>query len=80
MAGTPRRAPRTEQALRGRPWTEATIAAAMDALVEDYTPLTDWRASAAYRSRAAQNLLRRFFLESMAGPGEPVQLAAGAVP
>ncbi|RPH97785.1 MAG: xanthine dehydrogenase small subunit [Lysobacterales bacterium] len=77
MAGTPRRAPRAEQALTGQPWTEATVTAAMAALADDYTPLTDWRASADYRRRAAQNLLRRFYLECEAGA--PVQVAAGAV-
>jgi xanthine dehydrogenase small subunit len=75
MAGTPRRAPQAEQALTGQPWTEAAVAAAMGALAGDYTPLTDWRASADYRRRAAQNLLRRFFLECEAGA--PVQVAAG---
>ncbi|MGK2927232.1 MAG: xanthine dehydrogenase small subunit [Lysobacterales bacterium] len=75
MAGTPRRAPRAEQALTGQPWTEATVAAAMSALADDYSPLGDWRASADYRRRAAQNLLRRFFLECEAGA--PVQVAAG---
>jgi xanthine dehydrogenase small subunit len=49
----------------------------MPALADDYTPLTDWRASADYRRRAAQNLLRRFFLECETGA--PVQVAAGAV-
>jgi xanthine dehydrogenase small subunit len=77
MAGTPRRALRTEGALTGQPWTEATIAAAMTALADDYAPLTDWRASAGYRRLAAQNLLRRFYLECEAGA--PVQVAAGAV-
>jgi xanthine dehydrogenase small subunit len=76
MAGTPRRAPQAEQALTGQPWTEATVAAAMRALADDYTPLTDWRASADYRRRAAQNLLQRFFLEYEAGA--PIQVAAGA--
>jgi xanthine dehydrogenase small subunit len=77
MAGTPRRAPRAEQALTGQPWTDATVAGAMSALADDYTPLTDWRASADYRRRAAQNLLRRFYLECDAGA--PVQVAAGTV-
>jgi xanthine dehydrogenase small subunit len=77
MAGTPRRAPRAEQALAGQPWTEATVSAAMRALADDYAPLTDWRAGADYRRRVAQNLLRRFFLECEAGA--PVQVTAGAV-
>lgn len=66
MAATPKRAPRTEAALDGRPWNEATLEAALAALEADYTPLTDLRASAAYRRRGAANLLRRFHLETRA--------------
>ncbi len=49
--------------LTGQPWTEATVRAAMAAMEHDFTPLTDMRASAAYRMRAAQNLLLKYFLE-----------------
>ncbi|MBA4094809.1 MAG: xanthine dehydrogenase small subunit, partial [Candidatus Accumulibacter sp.] len=42
----------------------ASMRAAMDALAQDYAPLSDMRASSAYRMRAAQNLLRRFWLET----------------
>ena len=45
----------------------------MLAMANDFQPLTDWRASSEYRTRAAQNLLLRFFLETTAS--EPVQLA-----
>ena len=38
--------------------------AAMSAMQDDYTPLTDMRASRDYRLKAAQNLLRKVFLES----------------
>ncbi len=64
MAGTPKRARACEAALIGRPWTEATVEAAMAALDADYTPMSDMRASAAYRSLAARNMLRKVFLES----------------
>jgi xanthine dehydrogenase small subunit len=64
MAGTPKRAKACEAALIGQPWTEATIEAAMAALEADYTPMSDMRASAAYRSLAARNMLRKVFLES----------------
>jgi xanthine dehydrogenase small subunit len=70
MAATPTRARRCEAALSGEPWSEATVAAGMTALSEDFTPLTDMRASAAYRTRVAQNLLYRFYLETR--PGEPL--------
>ena len=64
MAATVRRALQAEAALLGRPWNEATLDAAQQALARDYTPLTDMRASAAYRTQVAQNLLRRFWLET----------------
>ncbi len=64
MAATSRRAPQAEAAINGQPWKEATLRAGMDALVRDYTPLSDMRASANYRMRTAQNLLRRFWMET----------------
>ncbi len=64
MAATPKRAAAVEAALLGRPWTEATVAAALPAFAEDFTPIDDMRASAGYRLLAAQNLLRRAFHES----------------
>lgn len=62
MAGTPKRAAKAEAALRGQPWGEAAFVAAGKALEADFTPLSDWRASAEYRATAARNLLQRFFL------------------
>lgn len=64
MAATTRRAFQTEAALLGQPWQEATVRDAMMAMADDYQPLSDMRASEAYRLRAAQNLLYRFFLET----------------
>ncbi|WFU50039.1 xanthine dehydrogenase small subunit [Sinorhizobium terangae] len=64
MAGTPKRASKVEAALKGADWTDATIEAAVGAFAEDFTPLTDWRASAEYRMLVAKNLLRRFYLET----------------
>jgi len=64
MAATVRRAAGAEAAVVGRPWNEATLASAQRALAEDYRPLTDMRASAGYRTQVAQNLLRRFWLET----------------
>ncbi len=61
MAGIPKRAAQVEAALIGQPWTEATIAAALPAFAQDFQPLTDMRASAAYRLMTAQNLLTRYF-------------------
>jgi xanthine dehydrogenase small subunit len=66
MAATVRRAARAEAAVLGQPWNEATLHAAMAALAQDFTPLTDMRASAGYRLQVAQNLLQRFWLETRA--------------
>lgn len=64
MAGTPKRAAACEAALVGRLWNRTTILAAVEALASDFTPLTDARASAAYRALAAGNMLRKVFIES----------------
>jgi xanthine dehydrogenase small subunit len=63
MAGTPKRASSVEAALIGQPWTDATIASAMQAFTTDFQPMSDMRASAEYRLITAQNMLRRYFLE-----------------
>ena len=76
MAATPKRATAVEAALAGKPWTEETIEAALPAFETDYTPLTDMRATAAYRMLVAKNLLRRFFLETT--NGQPVQVTRQA--
>jgi xanthine dehydrogenase small subunit len=72
MAATSRRAPLAEAAIEGKPWNEATLKAGMAALAQDYTPLTDMRATASYRMKTAQNLLRRFWLESRPDGALPV--------
>ncbi|MGQ3210018.1 MAG: xanthine dehydrogenase small subunit [Shinella sp.] len=64
MAATPKRAFAVEKALLGKPWTEATVEAAMEKYAEDYAPLTDMRATAEYRALVAKNLLLRFFMET----------------
>lgn len=64
MAGTPKRAGNCEAALIGSAWAEETINDAANALIEDFTPLTDMRASDAYRMKVAQNLLRKAYLET----------------
>jgi xanthine dehydrogenase small subunit len=74
MAETPKRAAACEAVLIGRPWTEATVTAAAAALADDFQPITDMRASAAYRLQAARNLLLKAFLEAEAG--EPMRLEA----
>ena len=64
LAATIKRATNCEAAVVGQQWNEATIDTAMQALADDFEPISDMRASAAYRLRATQNLLRRFYLET----------------
>jgi xanthine dehydrogenase small subunit len=75
MAATPKRASATEALLIGKPWNDATVSAAMATLAQDYAPLSDMRASSAYRMKTAQNLLRRFWFETR----QDAPLAAVAV-
>ena len=75
MAGTPKRAKAAEAALIGADWSEAAFAMAAERLGDDFSPLTDWRASADYRLLVAGNLLRRFWLEQQDADA-PVRLRA----
>ncbi len=77
MAGIVKRAAAAEAALRGQPWSEASLAAAQAALDQDFQPLSDMRASAAYRQQVAKNLLRRFWLETR--PVDPLPAQALSV-
>ncbi|MGY6710117.1 MAG: xanthine dehydrogenase small subunit [Rhizobiaceae bacterium] len=63
MAATPKRAKAVEEALVGQAWSEETIEHAAASLSEDFSPISDMRASAEYRMLAARNLIRRFYLE-----------------
>jgi len=68
MAAVPARAPHAEAALMGKAWSQELVDAATGALSLDFQPLTDMRASSAYRLRAAGNLLQRFYLEHASNP------------
>jgi xanthine dehydrogenase small subunit len=70
MAATPKRALACETALIGQPWTPATVEAACAALDQDFQPISDMRASAAYRSLAAKNLLRKVLAETGTPTGQ----------
>jgi xanthine dehydrogenase small subunit len=77
MAATVRRAARAEAALVGQAWDETALVAAQAALASDFAPLSDMRASAAYRLQVAQNLLRRFWLETR--PNAPLAASESSV-
>ncbi|MES2510432.1 MAG: xanthine dehydrogenase small subunit [Pseudomonadota bacterium] len=64
VAATPVRATRTEIALSGKPWTQATVQQAMAVLREEFSPISDMRASGAHRVQVLGNLLQRYWLES----------------
>ncbi|NQV85479.1 MAG: xanthine dehydrogenase small subunit [Woeseiaceae bacterium] len=67
LAATVRRAVNTEAAIVGLQWTQELVENACEKLAEDYTPISDMRASADIRLLAVQNLLRRFFAETESG-------------
>jgi xanthine dehydrogenase small subunit len=73
MTAIQKRAIECEQALRGRPWTDATVAQGREALAREFAPISDMRASAAYRLLAAQNLLSKFHVETSA-PAVPTRV------
>ncbi len=64
VAATPVRAAHTEAALTGRPWSQDTVRQAITTLRAEFSPISDMRASGAYRSEVLGNLLQRFWLES----------------
>jgi xanthine dehydrogenase small subunit len=77
MAAIVKRAANAEAALTGQPWTEATLRDAQAALAQDFKPLTDLRASDAYRMATARNLLERLWLETR--PTNPLPADATSV-
>ncbi len=64
VAATPARARLAEAAIEGQGWSEAAAEAAANALRTQFQPISDMRASAAYRREVLGNLMRRFWLES----------------
>ncbi|MCC7100964.1 MAG: xanthine dehydrogenase small subunit [Rubrivivax sp.] len=80
MAAIVKRAKAAEAALRGQPFTEANVRAAMTALSRDFTPLSDMRASAGYRMKVAERLLLRLWHETRAqAPLSPAQTSVWSV-
>ncbi len=77
VAATPLRAMAAEEALRGRPWTRETVAAAADELARAGTPMGDHRASQDYRIAMLRNSLLKFYAEN---PGRGGELEPGANP
>lgn len=65
VAATPVRAIEVEQGLIGQPWHRATVQQTKQQLKQAFTPMTDLRGSAAYRTLLVANLLEKFFVEMM---------------
>jgi len=63
MAAIPKRATNAEVALVGATFSEATLIAAAARLGDDFSPLSDWRASSEYRLQVSKNLFRKFWLD-----------------
>lgn len=74
MAGIVKRAAHAEAALQGQAWTEATLQAAQAALAQDFSPLSDLRASSHYRQQGTAALLRRLWLATR--PLKPLPASA----
>ena len=64
VAATPVRAVKTQAALTSQPWTADTVMTAMATLRAEFSPISDMRASSAYRTEVLGNLLQRYWLES----------------
>jgi len=64
VAAMPIRATATEAALIGRPWTPKVVAEAARVLADEGTPISDHRASAAYRTAMLGTSLRKFHAQN----------------
>ncbi|MBS2011968.1 MAG: xanthine dehydrogenase molybdopterin binding subunit [Deltaproteobacteria bacterium] len=61
VAATPSRATKTEAFLVGKPWSEATIAAALPTLSAEFTPIDDHRSKKEFRQDLVTGLFEKFF-------------------
>jgi xanthine dehydrogenase small subunit len=68
VAATPVRASQTEAALAGQHWTHSTVNRAKACLLNEFSPISDMRASAAYRLQVLDGLMERLWLESQGVP------------
>jgi xanthine dehydrogenase small subunit len=64
VAATPVRALKTQACLESKKWTEAHVQTAKEQLRCEFSPISDMRASAEYRSQVLANLLQRAWYES----------------
>ena len=64
MAAIAKRAYHTEKALENQHWGLAAVKSAQPALEQDFTPLSDFRASSQYRMQVAKNVLHKLLIET----------------
>ena len=64
VAATPVRAIKTETVFTHQSWSKATIDHVKVVLRAEFSPISDMRATSAYRTQVLGNLLERFWLES----------------
>ncbi len=80
VAATPVRAQKTEQALTGKIWNEETLQKVLPILRTEFTPITDVRGSAKYRSEMIASLLEKFFHEDFSAKNSaPLAVATAPV-
>ena len=65
LAATPARARTTESLLQGQNLDCNLIDACSHTLAKDFQPISDFRASAAYRRQVTQNLLQNFLQQAL---------------
>ena len=64
MAAITSRAEKAESFLVGKKWEQKTVEQALPLIRESYTPISDARSGAEYRSLVAGNLLLKFYLDT----------------
>ena len=64
MAAVARRVPKLETFLLGKTWSRELINEGMDLLENEFTPLSDARSGAEFRTVVAKNLLLKFWSET----------------
>ena len=65
VAAMPSRAKKTEAALLGKMWSAETVQSVLSVLRTEFTPISDVRGTAEYRSGLITSLLEKFFEESV---------------
>ncbi|MEY8837748.1 xanthine dehydrogenase small subunit [Cribrihabitans sp. XS_ASV171] len=76
MAGIPKRAEAVEAALLGQLWSAETVREAQAGFEQDFTPMSDMRASAAYRMEAARAMLMRYWAEDQGQGADVLEVRA----